>query len=713
MAVSAAEVYALKGTFAALIVGISFLAAALIWKAPPARPLRARDVTLRRILALCLFAWGTYHILAIGEMLPGPTDLRGDLWWHWKISMMLWVNLATWAVLLLIAGVPRLRSGWGLLYYGAGAVLFAGLLLWLFAKGVFVPGYHDGPLGGEYRRAFWVQVTVRSFSHETLLGTLMVATLWRARSLQETKRRAVETLAPLLLAPIPYALGLRYGQIAAATWRGDPLSPLRQEFVARQALYTPPVPMLGWTLLAFLVMMSTVLVYLCYRRRWGFALVTLFGFLLALLPFTGDSYITVNLVIAVAAVYVVFRDGLAGGFAMSPRTRLMMAGVLFASVTLAVISHLFWIFDLSPFAGSLVTLGGVAAGIVVFMMFLPEFRGRLVTLGAPGAAAIDARIEVYRLAMEDAIESGKEQSLASMRGRLGISDREHAILAQGAALGGMAALVEGSLFLDRFRVVRRLGRGGTGDAWLCHDERVGRDIVVKRLHTGDPEMIAREARALGRLRHPNVVTLYQFERVGNIGFLVLEYAENGSLADRTAEGAPSPSWPSLALELLDALQTAHDAGILHRDISPGNVLLTADGTPKLADFGIASMPDGNVTLMAPSGGGTLRYLAPERAAGGPATRQADIYALAATLYEALTGLRHEAAHDGRPAEFDAPLQGYEDLRPWFQKALHPRPALRYRTARDMARGLQRLLPRTATARPRRSWLPWTPSALHR
>ena len=212
----------------------------------------------------------------------------------------------------------------------------------------------------------------------------------------------------------------------------------------------------------------------------------------------------------------------------------------------------------------------------------------------------------------------------------------------------------------RYQLGPLLGRGGMADVSDGFDSRLQRRVAVKCLRpalAADPAVRARferEARAAARLNHPAVVALYDIGEDGGIPFLVMERMPGQTLADRLAQGPIDQVWLRAAvLQVLDAVAAAHAAGILHRDIKPGNVLIGIDGSVKVADFGIAAITDavggetGDAAGHASLGDeqhtstglviGTPAYLAPERAQGRPATVQSDLYAVGVLLYEGLTG----------------------------------------------------------------------------
>ena len=197
----------------------------------------------------------------------------------------------------------------------------------------------------------------------------------------------------------------------------------------------------------------------------------------------------------------------------------------------------------------------------------------------------------------------------------------------------------------RFKVLHLLGAGATSQVYLAEDTLAGHPVALKLLSVGAGGRgaerqaylrFAREAEAAGRLRHPNIVALHDTDPA--TGLFVLELMPGGTLADRlaTTGALPSGSVRRLALDLLSALGTAHQHGIVHRDVKPANILFDAVGNAKLGDFGAAHLVDFGQTQ---TGGllGTVAYMSPEQITGGAIGPAADLYALGILLFEALTG----------------------------------------------------------------------------
>ncbi|MGQ0536871.1 MAG: serine/threonine-protein kinase, partial [Methanobacteriota archaeon] len=306
--------------------------------------------------------------------------------------------------------------------------------------------------------------------------------------------------------------------------------------------------------------------------------------------------------------------------------------------------------------------GALALVVLAGAVVLSQRRG--VTLAAKEREGREA----YRAALDRPVvagavdEPGTRSVLASLRAKYRISDREHAVLlAEIKAAHGLGAsgIVVGGAFLGKYVIQRELGEGGFARTFLARDEKLGREVVLKVARWSNPEetkRALREARILAKLSHPNIVTVHDAEEVTGEVVLVLEYVQQGSLADRLGKGALALA-PALALaqDVLAALEEAHSLGIVHRDVKPGNILVTKEGRAKLADFGIARPPKGAGTVTGPSmtdsGSGTLRYMAPEQARGLAADERSDLYSLGVVLYEMLTG-RSYLPFDGL-AEFEA------------------------------------------------------------
>jgi Tol biopolymer transport system component len=200
--------------------------------------------------------------------------------------------------------------------------------------------------------------------------------------------------------------------------------------------------------------------------------------------------------------------------------------------------------------------------------------------------------------------------------------------------------------LGPYEILEPIGKGGMGEVWKAHDRRVGRDVAIKISGAQFSERFEREARAIAQLNHPNICTLFD---VGP-NYLVMELVEGPTLSERVKEGAiPLDETLTIARQIAEALEHAHDKGITHRDLKPSNIKVKPDGTVKVLDFGLAKVgrtstmePDESPTLTMTKTGailGTPAYMSPEQAKGQPVDQRADVWAFGVVLYEMLTGKR--------------------------------------------------------------------------
>ncbi len=213
--------------------------------------------------------------------------------------------------------------------------------------------------------------------------------------------------------------------------------------------------------------------------------------------------------------------------------------------------------------------------------------------------------------------------------------------------------------LGPYEILAPLGAGGMGEVYRARDTRLGRDVAIKVLPEGfarDPDRVSRferEARTVAVLNHPNIVVLYTIEEADGIRFLTMELVEGQSLDHLLLGGGlPIPRLLDIGIALADALAAAHDKGVVHRDLKPGNVMLTGEGRVKVLDFGLAKLsgPDSDpsatqaATMASPlstSGQvmGTAPYMAPEQIRGEPVDARTDLFALGVVLYELAAGRR--------------------------------------------------------------------------
>jgi eukaryotic-like serine/threonine-protein kinase len=212
--------------------------------------------------------------------------------------------------------------------------------------------------------------------------------------------------------------------------------------------------------------------------------------------------------------------------------------------------------------------------------------------------------------------------------------------------------------LGHYQITSQLGKGGMGEVYQAKDQKLGRDVAIKVLpeeFAKDADRVARfqrEAKLLASLNHPNIAGIHGLEESGGTNFLVLELVEGETLADRIKQGPiPVEEALKLALQIAEALEAAHEKGVIHRDLKPANIKVTADGKVKVLDFGLAKAFGGEKEEVNLSNSptlsdaatqkgvilGTAAYMSPEQARGESVDKRADIWAFGCVLFEMLTG----------------------------------------------------------------------------
>jgi eukaryotic-like serine/threonine-protein kinase len=290
----------------------------------------------------------------------------------------------------------------------------------------------------------------------------------------------------------------------------------------------------------------------------------------------------------------------------------------------------------------------------------------------------------------------------------------------------VAVQTNGALLADRYRVVRRLGSGGAATVLLCEDQRLGRLVAIKRLHTGSPDEMAerlqREAKLGASLNHPNLVSVFDTVTYDEGLLIVMEYVEGETLAQAQRNG-PLPLRRALQVirGVAAALDHAHSHGIVHRDVKPANVLLGNAGTVKLADLGIGLATDHTRITRAGVVLGTPAYMAPEQLEGVRVTPAADVFSLGALSYELLSGRKpregsnaievaRRAASEPPPELRDAWPDAPKAASDGIGRAMSLDPTARQRSAGELADELERALLPGAPRAERRLDSPLPPPA---
>ena len=283
-----------------------------------------------------------------------------------------------------------------------------------------------------------------------------------------------------------------------------------------------------------------------------------------------------------------------------------------------------------------------------------------------------------------------------------------------AGLASQTLMLElGKRLLERYLITGKLGTGGMGVVYRARDEKLGREVAIKMLQRG---MVAgddarsrfrREAKALAKMNHAHIASVHDVIEQDGVDCIVMELVAGESLAAKLRNGAlPVREATTIVLQVAEALEEAHEQGVIHRDLKPANVMITPKGHAKVLDFGLARLlgpADGTQTALETGGVmGTPLYMPPEQALGQQADVRSDLWSLGVTYYESLTGVepfRRPTTLAILRAITDDPVRPMRELCPQtpvlaeqiVARALEKDPELRYQNARDLATDLRRVL----------------------
>jgi len=262
--------------------------------------------------------------------------------------------------------------------------------------------------------------------------------------------------------------------------------------------------------------------------------------------------------------------------------------------------------------------------------------------------------------------------------------------------------------IGRYKILGELGRGAMGVVYKAEDPALDRIVALKTIRLGD-EVEGRkeyerrfllEAKAAGKLTHPNIVTIFDFGEEEDLAYMAMELLEGSDLRTRMRQGdIPPMEAVEIALQVADGLGFAHEFGVVHRDIKPGNIMLLERGAVKIMDFGIARMRHADHKTSSGMVLGTPRYMSPEQIGGQPVDQRSDVFSLGTVLYEMLTRTQlfagddvNQIAHNVANAEPAPPSRSNPGIPQIVDfivaRALKKDPAVRYQDAYEMAADLR-------------------------
>ncbi|HEU0186940.1 MAG TPA: serine/threonine-protein kinase [Gallionellaceae bacterium] len=265
--------------------------------------------------------------------------------------------------------------------------------------------------------------------------------------------------------------------------------------------------------------------------------------------------------------------------------------------------------------------------------------------------------------------------------------------------------------LGRYHIEDELGRGAMGVVYKAHDPVLDRTVALKTIALGEDALereeyhsrFFQEAKAAARLNHPALITIYDFGEEGSLAYMAMELLKGKELSERMTQGAvPLHEAVAIAEQVAEGLAFAHDNGVIHRDIKPGNITLLPRGRVKIMDFGIARLKTSELKTQLGTRLGTPKYMSPEQSSGGSIDHRTDIFSLGIVLYEMLTGgklfhgenlthVLHNVAtfEPPPPSRLKPEIPHLLDL--VVMRALQKKPEARYASAWEMVDDLRRCL----------------------
>lgn len=366
------------------------------------------------------------------------------------------------------------------------------------------------------------------------------------------------------------------------------------------------------------------------------------------------------------------------------------------------------------FVSILLTIIPQVVGIAGVVLFKDRVAGAIVSAPTgPPDEVRQRRLAIYRVALEEVLGRGAspdDPELRELRVRHGITDDEHNLLVWTLTPESRASIKEATVFevgataLDRYRLDRLLGQGTLGATFLATDQRTKALVALKTVPTdalqgAAAKLLLREARLAASIDHPNVIRILDVADLEHHAIVVMEYADNGNLDRHLGRGRlPLSDAVRFLRELLLALEAVHRKGIVHRNLKPKNILVEADGSVRLADFGAAQGARASAPDAASDSLLDLLYQSPEQVRGNAATPRSDLYVAAVLFHQALTR-RHCARIAGRDdrqirsaVANDPPELHVGDQPAWVHafltRALEKDPGARFSDAKEMRQALE-------------------------